>query len=270
MATTKHEAPAISVPDEIIKQLDRNVVAVVGAKEILGFQKAFLVSDAIGKLKDILTPEYMKPIMNLQGNRLGFKTDKDSAGGYPEAAVKNCLIEAVLIGLQPVGNQFNIIAGNMYPTKEGFGYLLANMEGLRYEIIADLPRIKPDSTGAAIVMNIEWAMNGGTKQKRAVDFPVKMNAHMGTDAVIGKATRKARAWLFNTINGTEIPDGDVQDADARVMSSKITKSEEDIEIERGLALIKDCKTVAELIKLAPTLPEGCKGAYEEKMSSFLD
>ncbi len=41
---------------EVVKNLDSNVVAVIGAKNIEGFEKAFLVSDAIGKLKELLTP----------------------------------------------------------------------------------------------------------------------------------------------------------------------------------------------------------------------
>jgi hypothetical protein len=34
---------------------------------------------------------------------------------------------------------------------------------------------------------------------------------MGTDAIIGKATRKARAWLWQHITGQEIPDGDASE-----------------------------------------------------------
>jgi len=174
----------------------------------MGFEKAFLVSNAIAELKNLLTSEYMNPIMNLQGNKLGFKTDKDSTGGYKEDVVKNCLIEAVLFGLQPTGNQFNIIAGNMYATKEGMGHLLSKISGLVYDIVPELPRIKEGS--GAVVMNIEWTLNGHTRSKK-IDIPVKVNNFMGTDAVLGKATRKARKWLYDTITGTEIPEGDISD-----------------------------------------------------------
>lgn len=193
------------------KELNQNVFKVISSDGLEGFEKAFLIATAAGKLQELLTPEYMKPIMALQNNRLGFKTDKPD-GGYSESVVKNCLIEAVLTGVQPFGNQFNIIAGNCYITKEGFGYLLSKEKGLDFEIIPTLPRINADSTSAAIVMKIEWT-KGGIKKTRDLDIPVKMNKFMGTDAVIGKATRKARAWLFNTINGIEIADGDVQDLD---------------------------------------------------------
>lgn len=193
----------------VATQLNQSVMNVLGQDKVMGFEKAYLVSNAIGELKELLTPEYMKPIMNLQGNKLGFKTDKDKDGGYKEDVVKNCLIEAVLYGLQPAGNQFNIIAGNTYATKEGMGYLLSKIPGLKYEIIPELPRIKDNS--AAVVMNIEWELGGVTNTKK-IDIPIKVNQYMGADAVLGKATRKARKWLYDTITGNEIPEGDITDS----------------------------------------------------------
>lgn len=214
----------------VAEKLNHAVAAVLGAEGFSGFQKAYLIASAAGELKKLLTPEYMKPIMDLQGNKLGFKTDKDVAQGggkglgYPEDVVKNCLIEAVLTGVQPFGNQFNIIAGNCYITKEGFGYLLRNYAGLSYEIIPALPRINGDKTSAAIAMKIKWTLNGVEKE-RDLEIPVKMNSFMGTDAVIGKATRKARAWLYNTITGSEIPEGDAVDVSAEVVGSKLNEND---------------------------------------------
>ena len=200
--------------NEIAKKLNESVISVIGQEQLIGFEKAYLIANATSELKKLLTPEYMKPIMELQGNVLGFKTDKDNKGGYSETIVKNCLIEAVLMGLQPYGNQFNIIAGNTYPTKQGFGYLLANFKGLSYEIIPELPRINSSNTSAAITMNIVWSVNSSEKKERKIEIPIKVNNYMGTDAIIGKATRKARAWLYGTITGSEISDGDVFDPDS--------------------------------------------------------
>lgn len=219
-----NEIPKEQKTFEVAKQLNNSVFKVIGSDHMLGFEKAYLIASAAGELKKLLNEEYMAPIMELQGNRLGFKTDKDTNGGYSKEVVKNCLIEAVLTGVQPFGNQFNIIAGNCYITKEGFGFLLANFKGLSYEIVPALPRIGNDSKSAAIVMKVRWTLNGEVKE-RDLDIPVKMNSFMGTDAVIGKATRKARAWLYNTICGTEIADGDVMDTDAKVMSSHINGQE---------------------------------------------
>lgn len=210
-----------TVSREVIETLNSTVISVISANGMDGFEKAFLIAEATAKLKNALTKQYMAPIMQLQGNRLGFRTDKDSTGGYDEAIVKNCLIEAVLTGVQPFGNQFNIIAGNCYITKEGFGHLLKNYPGLDYDITPALPRIKEDKTSAAVVMKITWTINGKTESKD-IDFAVIMNNFMKVDAVIGKATRKARAWLFWRLTGVEVGEGDVTDADAKVMSSKLT------------------------------------------------
>ncbi len=208
----------IEAKPDLVKKLDAQVLSVIKAEKIEGFEMAFKIASAIQELKDLLTPEYMKPIMAMQNNKLGFKTDKADSG-YPEATVKNCLIEAVLTGVQPFGNQFNIIAGNCYITKEGFGYLLDHFKGLKYEIIPSLPRINENKTSAAIVMKINWEI-GSIKESREIDFPIRMNSFMGVDAVIGKATRKARAWLFNSISGFEIADGDVMDVDGIEVGSK--------------------------------------------------
>ncbi len=200
-------------------KIDQAVLSVIEANKIQGFEKAFVVASAANTLREALTADYMKPIMALQGHKLGFKTDKDTAQGggkgpgYPVEVVRDCLIEAVLTGVQPTGNHFNIIANNCYITKEGFGYLLKKIPGLSHELIFDLPRINADKTSAAVKVKIRWVLNGGQREEREMEFPIKMNQYMGTDAVIGKATRKARAWLFNTLMNTEISDGDADTLD---------------------------------------------------------
>lgn len=211
--------------DSVIQKLQNSVTSVLQSEQIQGFERAYLVATAAGQLKELLTAEYMKPIMALQGNRLGFKTDKDTSGGYSMEIVKNCLIEAVLMGVQPCGNQFNIIASNCYLTKEGVGYLLKKLPGLSYDAIPGLPRINVEKTSAAITMKVKWTINGVSKSEE-LEIPVKMNSMMGTDAVIGKATRKARKWLYDTITGSDIPEGDVADNDVPLVVEAVAEKKE--------------------------------------------
>lgn len=231
------------------------------------FEKAFAMSNAIVELKTLLTPEVMKPIMALQGNKLGFKTDKDKTSGYTEDEVKNCIIEATLSGLQVVGNQFNIIGGNMYGTKEGFGFLLQNIPGLHYEIIFELPRIKPDNTGAAVIAHVSWTIEGKSF-KRKLDLPIKMNAYMGADAVLGKAERKARKWLYSTLTGTDIGEGDIQDVPHTVVAEAkpVEEVKAEKQSERLLGLIESAQNITELSALkvhVKTEPE--KEVYNKKL-----
>jgi hypothetical protein len=245
--------------NELAVKLNNSVAKVLTTKQILGFEKANIIAEAIGELKVLLSNEYMKPIMALQGNRLGFKSDKDKEGGYPIETVKNCLIEAVLTGVQPFGNQFNIIAGNCYITKEGFGYLLANYTGLVYSIIPQLPRIKDQS--GAVIMDIEWTLNG-VKYNKSIDFAIKVNNFMGTDAVIGKATRKARAWLYNTISGCEVADGDANDNDARkTIIISTTESIDPNELHELFELKKDVLSDSEIAACERVLSTGEVASY---------
>lgn len=220
---------------QVAKSLNGSIATVIGAKNIQGFEKAYIISQAINDLRDALAPEYMKPIMALQGNKLGFLSDKT----YPEDVVKDCLIEAVLTGVQPCGNQFNVIAGKCYITKEGFGYMLGNIDGLKYKIIPELPRIQGQS--AAVNMKIIWNI-GGDENSETIDFAIKVNNYMGADAVIGKATRKARAWLFNNITGAEIGDGEV----GETRTIDIDHTDINKELERVTSLIERSVSIAEV------------------------
>jgi hypothetical protein len=232
---------------QVVLKLNESVAIGLGAAKKEHFEKAFILAQATTELRNSLNDVNMKPIMELQGSKLGFKTDKDKDSGYPLLVVKNCLIEAVLTGVQPVGNQFNIIAGNCYITKEGFKYLLDHVEGLIWDIVAKLPRINADNSSAAVQMVINWSINGGQKQTRELDFPIKMNAYMGADAVIGKGTRKARKWLYESLTGLELADGDVQEG--QVVFEKLNEEEIQKNKEKDLQIaikeIKDAKDTKE-------------------------
>ena len=237
------------------EQLDQQIAAVVGEQALHGFQRAYMLAEATKSIKGMLTPEYMAPIMELQGSKLGFRTDKDQSGGYPEPVVKQCLIEAVLNGMQPVGNQFNIIGGNMYPTKEGLGYLLDNWPGLRYDIVPGLPRIGGNETSAAVDMTVRWSLHGGESQERVLPIAVRVNRGMGVDAVIGKATRKARHWLHATISGTELGEAEVSELEPRVEAAanaedpteeQQTEIDADTQYKRVEKFVHDAKSTVEL------------------------
>ncbi len=177
------------------------------------FKRAFMTAVCIADLKEALTEEVMKPIMFLQGSSLGFRTDKDnpkdgSKPGYPVAVVKECLIAAVLTGLLPCGNQFNIIGGRMYITKEGFTALLDKVPGLTYTIDQRAPEY-PKEGSSIVRTRITWQW-GDKKGEKKLEIPVRVNKLMGDDAILGKADRKAKCWLHNNLFHTQLADGEVE------------------------------------------------------------
>jgi hypothetical protein len=197
-----------AIPETTITALDNAVksgaISAVGD----GFARTFATANAIHTLRALLTPDVMKNIMELQNSPLGFMTDRKDAP-YSAAVVTDCIIEATLNGVSPFGNEFNIIASRCYITKNGMKHKLRDVDGLSYTITPGLPRMAGD--GAIVAMAIEWEYNG-TKNKKEINFAIRVNKGMGADAIIGKATRKASAWLFEAVTGTTINEGEADDA----------------------------------------------------------
>lgn len=244
------EIKNISESQELVSQeLNAQILAVLSSK-IEGFEKAFVTASAIMVLQEKLTAEFMKPIMALQGSNLGFKTDKI----YSVEEVKSCLIDAVLLGLSPTNNEFNIIAKNMYPTRQGFGSLLKKVNGLKYSIAYSNPIFTQDKSSANCTATIKWELNG-EKNEQSVEFAIKSNAYATADAILGKAERKARRWLFNTVEGTDIPDGDVTDIPHTEISSKpsVAQVNKEKERERVIKHIEASKDVESLERCLPAI-----------------
>lgn len=185
------------------------------------FQKAFMMAAGIGQLRKMISDEMMNQIMPLMNTSLGFKTDKDPNQTdwktnkpnvpYSKEIVRDCLIEAVLRGVQPVGNQFNIISAGCYITKEGFTHLLKNLEGLtELRLTFGVPTMKGDN-GAIVEASATWKYNGAEDAYGPRHFGIKVNKAMGVDAIIGKCERKLRKAVYEQITGVNIVDGDVSD-----------------------------------------------------------
>lgn len=203
-----------------VDAIERIVIdTVVALDDAAGkFAKAFAMASGIQQLRQLITVPMMSVIMPLQGTSLGFRTDKDREGGYREDVVKECLIEAVLRGANVVGNEFNIIAGRTYLTKEFFQRATGQLEGVSdLKLHPGLPRISP--AGAVVPFKVTWKKFG--KSDEVVrDIAVKVNSGMGADAIIGKATRKALKAAYEQITGsTTLPDGDIDDGSTGTTSA---------------------------------------------------
>ncbi len=194
------------------------------------YTKVITSATCIHALKQALTHKAMEPIMDLQGSRLGFKTDRDTyhgeQRGYNVDTVRDVVVEACMHGLMPIGNQFNIIASNMYVTKEGLTYLLSNMQGLsrlkiKIQVGETIEKITKAKTKEGKPYdrvdrdaNVQAAISCvylGEQVDETLDLVIRVNAMMGHDAIIGKAERKAKAWLYNYLTGSGLGEGDADD-----------------------------------------------------------
>ena len=166
-----------------------------------------------GVLKQGAVETYFLP---LQNSSLGFLTDKPD--GYSWEVVRDCVIEAMLRGFRPIGNEMNIIAGRFYGAKNGFERVVREWDGLsNLEFDLGVPVLAGDK-GALVSFRARWALDGEVMEllgapPREGEFmdsriPVKVNSGMGPDAILGKATRKMFARIYNRITGVKVIEGE--------------------------------------------------------------
>ena len=181
---------------------------------------AFQAVCVVQQLRTALSDEVMKAVfMPLMNTTIGFRTDKDpnkptkqkdgsykAPQPYSVEVVRDCLIDAISIGLMPTGNQMNIIAGRMYPTKEGYTALLKKI-GCKYIISVGQDQQKPDAPFAEIPCKINYDWNG---DKGGYTFiaTVKKDSFSSADQLRGKAERRAKKSLYEYLTGCDFGDAD--------------------------------------------------------------
>ena len=225
------------------------------------------IAMAVGDIRDLMTPEVMKPIMSLMNTDIGFNTDRDPRkpgkdgpkDPYTIDVVRECCIEAMLRGFHVVGNEFNIIAGRFYGAKNGFQRkVLGNPDVQNFQDTYEVPRLNNDRTGAVVKCKATFTLNG---QPMTIDreYAIRVNAMMGADAILGKATRKLYKDIHDKIFKTATPSGDVDDEPIAKIGT--TTQDSSPEIKRGS--VTATAPVTE-IKPEVSIPDSFKKAPKAK------
>ena len=166
-------------------------------------------------IEQFLDDEKMEIVLSMKGKQYGFKTDEATSGAYSKPIVKDCVVMALLSGVEITNNEFNILSGNCYITKNGVIGILKKM-GVWHEVSFGTYQTKETATGAKfgyMPVTIKW-MENGKLQSKDLDMPVNKFDKTKEEALRGQAGRDARQWLIEKITGTALPTGDtVSDVD---------------------------------------------------------
>jgi hypothetical protein len=211
-ALTKVEQDAVTTLNEISEnQLGEHL------RGLPTFEYMVTQGKLMKAIRDALEP-LMPGIMQNAGHPLYFQMDRQS---YPADVIRDCLVEAVVQGVQPYGNEFNIISGRCYITKSGLQRLVGTYPGLTdLQLDFDVPHMKGE--GAVVDAEARWRLHGAPQSlKRSI--PVRVNKGMGADAILGKATRKLLASVWDRITGSRvsIPEGEVGDPELVVEATVV-------------------------------------------------
>ncbi len=200
------------------------------AMESANFSSALAVADGIKHLRMIFTthPGIKETVEAMQNTRLGFLTDRtpksiaaSKAQGktltaYTYEEVAEACIEAMIKGFRITNNEFNIIAGNFYPAKNGKYRKIIEYPGITdFQFTTTSPIYEADNK-AKVQAYASWCKDG-IKQSLGISAPdkgiqdtqvfkIRVNAYMGEDAIIGKAHSKLFSRVLERITGKVQPE----------------------------------------------------------------
>lgn len=188
------------------------------------------LAQAVQEMRSKIRP-LVKEVRPLAGTAIGFKMDRPD---YPDDVLTEAMIEAMIRGVRVIGNEFNVISGRCYVTKEGYTRLVAELDGLSdLHLTPGVPKIL--AGGAIVPFKATWKMHGKPMSMER-DIAVRLNNGMGTDGAIGKATRKMLAAIHGRLTGSvqslseenveDLPPAESQtDALAGKLAARVTTAE---------------------------------------------
>jgi len=176
--------------------------------------QALKLARGLSELKRaLLVPEVLNIIKELMNTPTGFLTDKDpekkvknkTSGNweapfpYSDKVVVECVADAMSKGLTIHNNEFNIIAGRMYPAQSGFVRKLADFKR-EHKIKANyLPSVPVNKSGKYFCeVVVWWQKEGEARQEEKLAWNLQA---FSEDAALGKVKKRANEWLFNELTG---------------------------------------------------------------------
>lgn len=237
MNTVATIEPSTLIPAATLADIQRLDKILSESREIIQHSqpmtRAFATAAAMRELEAAITPAMMQDIQNLMNSPLGFKTDRkegtfkkvqkdgkwfsEPVKPYLPVTIKRCVIVALLAGAELAGNQFNIIAGQTYFTKEFMQKAVLSFRGLSHFKMEIGPPMRHGEKTACFDAKASWLVNGEefdlacTKQADGVDMRIVVNSHStsGPDQLRGLAESKLLRRVVSMLTGLNLEnDGD--------------------------------------------------------------
>ena len=254
-----------------------------------GFVKTIAIASGLVAIEEAMTDEVVAVLERLQGNPMGFKADKV----YPSIVVKQVAIRASMFGAHWHGNEFNIIAGQCYLTKEYFERKLREYEGVT-DLVLD---IYCPEDGVQKNNQVQLKVGGYASCRvhgNLVEVFAKHSEKYGDqrfvvsafggdiDQAMGKAKKRLAQKLYERIAGVVITEaeegGSVSVKPMKQIESEKSRKPTEAEqfrarVDKAIAAYGECKTEAEFEsvdgKMAQLFSE-CNKASQQEITDARD
>lgn len=243
-----------------IKEAADEYQIVMGQRKGDAMTMTLAKATAVATIEEALTDELLKrSVLPLMGKKFGFRTDRDTGGAkpYPLETIRSCVCEVLLNGGRLDGNEFNVISGTTYFTKE---FWQRKVEELAEVSAVDIKmgevEIKPrkgfsrEAADAYVEVIASWKVKRTEKEWRKVvenskgrsfdnRVVVPMNQAMGRDAIIGKATARTYKAIYTLSGGayldasTETEEPDPIDVESHSVDPPLMEDPQDVADEQS-------------------------------------
>lgn len=185
------------------------------------YEKSLAYGYYLTKIKEQIVGKPLEIIKSLMNTGIGFKTDRNPNDPncknkeiYSDDIIKNCVVQAIMYGLRIHGNEFNILGGNFYATKEGLDRIVHSNPLLEEKAKEKIKGFRQDDKTGIWGISFEYLykLKGEAKVSEEVTAYVKGkigNYDIPFDAVMGKAKRKLFKVMYNDMTqGFKLEDAD--------------------------------------------------------------
>ena len=205
--------------DRMIKQAHRELEeALIAGNDTLA---AMIQVQAYKALEDAISPEILRDFRLMENTERGFKTDRvagtrDKSGNavqpYSDQVIKRVIIGALSKGARLIDNEFNVIAGNLYLTKNFYMPRVKRFPGLtELKILWGVPSQSGSGKGWLYPAKASWKLNGRPDsieclQTKDFDSRIVVRGYESSsvDEIRGKAEAKLYRWIFERVSGINI------------------------------------------------------------------
>jgi hypothetical protein len=192
---------------EKAEKIDNSIKSLMSSG-LSGFALSIARANVASVIRESLSDDMMKGVFEMENKKYGFLTDKTGSEKYTKDVIKDCFIEASMKGVEPTGNQFNIISGKCYITKEGCREILKKNK-IQYELFPGFSK-KIENGGTVLPVRVEWVNTSGKKEFRELTLSVQGHEKVAEVARKGMAERDAMAWLIDHLTNSPVSVGEVE------------------------------------------------------------
>ena len=168
------------------------------------FQKSLYIASYLEQIHSLIPAETIKLCRNLMNKGIGFKTDRKD---YDDNTLRDCIVQAMIHKFRVHGNEFNILGGNFYATKEGLERVVNTYPTLKSEPEIEIRGAtqSKESKNWKFVFSYKLEFKDGTEENGQKTLIIsgttgKNNYETPYASVEGKATRKLLNYLYNKLN----------------------------------------------------------------------